>query len=300
MHRKFNFSTTRLQWLWWSTLFTGCAAAAMPSFGGWAAPANLESMAGSSAAINTPAVDGCASQSRDGLTIAFNSNRAGSQDIYVARRSDKSEGFGPPERLPAGVNGGSTDEFCPTIAHGNRLYFSSNRGGDIGDLYVARRGPKGWSAAVRLGANINTDSMEESAAFFEDDDGNEIMLFSRRLADGSGGKIYQSIAGGPASLVAGGPHSSASDNRPSVTHDGRTIFFDSTRYGTLGGPDLWYASRSNISQPFGQAVHLGELNSPGFDARPFVSWDGAMLTFSSNREGSESAAPDIWFITRMR
>lgn len=124
------------------------------------------------------------------------------------------------------------------------------------------------------------------------------MLFSSRLPSGSSGKIYQSVNGAPASLIAGGPHSSASDNRPSVTRDGLTIFFDSTRAGGLGGPDLYYATRSNTSQPFGTAVHLQELSSPAFDARPSISKDGMFLIFGSSRTGSESAAPDMWFSDR--
>jgi Tol biopolymer transport system component len=49
---------------------------------------------------------------------------------------------------------------------------------------------------------------------------------------------------------------------------------------------------------FGPAKHLSSLNSPAFDARPGISWDGRELIFSSNRSGSESAAPDIWITSR--
>ena len=281
--------------------FTAAAALAMPPFGDWSAPAGIETLPGSADSVNTPLVDGCASHSPDGLTIAFNSNRAGSHDIFIATRSSTSTGFGSPQRLPAPINLTDADEFCPTLARGNRLYFSSGRDDVAGDLYVSRRGPNGWSQPTRMGPNINTDGMmEESAAFYERHDGREVMLFSRRPAAGLGGKIYESVAGAPASLVAGGPHSSAADNRPSVTHDGRTIFFDSTRTNSLGGPDIWYATRSSTRQPFGQAEHLGNLSSVAFDARPFISWDGELLTFSSNRTGSESPAPDIWFSMRSK
>jgi Tol biopolymer transport system component len=279
------------------TALAAAAAVAMPSFGDWSGPANLESLPDSSSALNTPAVDGCASLSRDGLTIVFNSNRNGTDfDLFMATRSSKSEGFGNPERLPAPVNT-SDNEACATIANGNTLYFSSDRDDPAYDIYVTRRGPKGWSTPVNLGPNINREGwLDETPDFYEDEQGREVMVFSRR--SGAEGNIYQSIDGGPASLVQGGPHSSASDNRPSVTHDGKTMFFDSDRAGGLGGPDLYYATRSDTSEPFGPAIHLGSLSSPGFDARPYVSWDGTTLTFSSNRTGSTSPAPDIWFATR--
>ena len=287
-------------------LLAGAAAVAVASavtaknWEDWGAPASIESLPGSSTALNTPAIDGCASTSADGLTLAFNSDRGGNHDIYLATRASKSQGFGNPVRLPAPINTDSVDA-CPTMGPGNRLYFTSFRHDPAGDLYVSKRGPDGWGAATRLGPNINTPGlMEETADFYEDEDGREVMVFTRRQVSGAGGKIYESVEGGPADLIAGGPHSSASDNRGSVTRDGLTIFWDSTRTGTLGGPDLWYATRSSTSQPFGAAVHLVELSSPAFDARPFISKDGTLLTFASGRTGSESPAPDMWFVTRSK
>ena len=277
------------------TSATGIAA---KNWDSWSAPANIETLPGSSSALNTPAVDGCASHSPDGLTLAFTSNRGGNFKIYMATRSSTSEGFGAPQLVPAPVNT-SANNSCPTIANGKRLYFSSDRDDPAYDLYVTRLGPDGWSEPENLGDNINRPGWhDETATFYEDDEGREVMLFSSRLLSGAEGKIYRSVNGGPASLIAGGPHSSASDNRPSVTRDGLTIFFDSTRSGGLGGPDLYYATRSNTSEPFGTAIHLQQLSSPAFDARPVISKDGTFLTFSSARSGSESPAPDIWFATR--
>lgn len=288
----------KLSWAAGAGLIALAATAAVPakSFGDWSTPASIESLPGSSTAVNTPAVDGCASHSPDGLTLVFNSNRTGNHNLYIAERSSVTEGFGGPVALPAPVNT-SANEVCPTIANGKRIYFSSDRDDPAYDLYVTRSGPKGWSAPTRLGPNINTNgTLDEVAAFYEDDQGREVMIFTKRT--GAVGKLYQSIDGGPASLVQGGPHSSASDLRASVTHNGRTIFWDSTRSGSLGGPDIWYATRSSTSDTWGQAIHLPELSSAGLDLRPFISWDGTFITMSSNRTGSESAAPDIWFATR--
>jgi hypothetical protein len=78
------------------------------------------------------------------------------------------------------------------------------------------------------------------------------------------------------------------------------MFWDSNRTGTLGGPDLYVARRSNTSEPFGTANHLSSLSSPGFDARPFISWDGSFLTFSSGRTGNATPAPDIWIASRAK
>lgn len=265
----------------------------------WSAPVNIETLPGSSTALNTPSVDGCASTSQDGLTLVFNSLRTGDFDLYMATRSSTSEGFGTPVHLPAPVNSPASDA-CATIAPGHRLYFTSTRDDPGSDIYVTRFGPKGWSEPQNLGPNINTPgALDESVALFEDEDGNEVMLFSSRANNGAGdGNIYQSINGGPKTLVAGGPNSSASDNRPSVTRDGLTIFFDSDRAGGLGGPDLYYATRSRTSEPFGPAIQLRDLSSSTFDARAVISKDGGFMTFSSQRPGGESPAPDMWYVSR--
>lgn len=272
---------------------SAAAAVAMPPFGEWSGRTDIEALPGSSTEVNTPAIDGCASISPDGLTLAFNSFRSLNQEIWVATRTNTSEGFGDPVLLPAPINT-AEQEFCPTIARGNRLYFSRSQGAPgTGDIFVSRLGPKGWSEPEKLGPAINTpDSVEESPTFYEDDQGREVMVFSRR-PNGAfvepGGLIYESVDGAPATLVAGGPHSSGSDNRPSVTHDGKTIFWDSLRTGSLG-PDVWYATRSSTSEPFGSAIQLNQVNSAGSETRPFVSWDGGTLIVS--------AASDVWFATR--
>ena len=270
----------------------------------WGAPTSLESLPGSSALVNTAAVDGCASLSPDGLELYFGSSRPGSAavDIWVATRSSPSEGFGPPVNVGAPINS-SGAEFCPTITHGKRLYFSSTRSG-AGDLFVSRLGKDGWSTPENLGPNINSPAVEEAASFYQDEEGREVMVFSSRRS--GRGQIYQSVDGGPAQLVAGGVNSSAADQRPSVRKDGLEIFWDSTRFGTLGNSDLWTATRSSTSEPWGPAVHLLSLSSAGppgdgftlgYDARPFVSWDGSMLLFGSVRSGGEGSA-DMYISTR--
>lgn len=262
------------------------------NWGDWSAPVSIETLAGSSSLVNTPAVDGCPSLSPDGLDLYFTSNRPGGLggvDIWMASRSDRSSGFGSPVNLGAPINGPG-NESCPGITQGNRLFFTSTRDDPAGDLYVTRRGPNGWGPIQRLGPNINSDgAIEEAVALFEDEDGRAIIHFN------SGSDIYYSVDFGPRQLASGGINSSSIDKRPGIRKDGLEIFWDSERYGTLGGSDFWTATRSSISSSWGTARHLPELSAPGpggffgpgFDARPFLSWDGSMLIFGSVRAGGE-------------
>lgn len=281
-------------------LLAAGAAFALPVVGQWKPPANLSTLPGSSAALNTPAVDGCASLSPDKLTIAFTSNRTGNFDIYIATRTNAALGFGNPVPLPAGINT-AADDSCPTLTADGRMFFSSDREDPAYDLYVTKRIGTTWTAPIHLGPNINTPGVEEESAAVYKLGAREVMLFSSRNLDGSNGRIYQSIDGGPKQLVQGGPNDGAgtwSNNRPSITPDGKTIYFDSVRPGGLGGPDLYMATRAFPVGPFGPAIQLRGLNSTGFDARPFISADSSMLTFSSSRAGNASPAPDMWFTTR--
>ena len=281
---------------------TGAAAR---NWSDWSAPASIETMLNSSTLINTAAVDGCASLSPDGRELWITSNRPGGfggVDVWIARRESTSSGFGTPQNAGAAVNG-PFDDYCPTMTRGGRLFYGSRRDDPAGDLYVIRRGPKGWGELERLGSNINSSgAIEESPSLYEDD-GHQVLYFSSSR-DGRN-RIYYSVDFGPASLAPGGVNSSADDARPTVSKNGLEIFWDSTRTGTLGGFDLWTATRSSTSQPWDTAVHLGSLSSsgpggffqPGFDARPSVSWDGSMLVFASVRAGGEGLV-DLYFATR--
>lgn len=274
------------------------SAFALPGYGEWSAPSLVQSGAGPAGPIATGAVDGCVSLSRDGRELYFASNRTGNFDLYVSSRSSTGAAFGPPQRLPATVNT-PAGEACPTIVGRNRLYFLRDSSGDAGNIHVSTRSSGGWKSAVAVPL-LNSAKLDEAVTTYDDPQGREVIVWSQRNADGSGGQILQSTAGGPPQPVEGGPNAAGSNNRPSITHDGRTIFFDSTRPSGLGGPDLWYATRSVAEGPFGPAIHLGALNSAGFDARPSISWDGEQLFYSSNRPGSTSPAPDVWMAQRPR
>jgi hypothetical protein len=73
-----------------------------------------------------------------------------------------------------------------------------------------------------------------------------------------------------------------------VRKDGREVVFGSDRTGTLGGNDIWTASRANISDAWLPPVHLNApISSPASESRPTLSWHGLTMYFDSTRPGGE-------------
>jgi hypothetical protein len=265
----------------------------------WGAPVSAESLPGSSSLVNTASNDGCPIQSPDGLSLYMASNRAGGlggQDIWVAYRSSPDEGWGAPENLTA-INS-PFDDFCPSPTHGGRLFFVSRRDEANGDIYLTRNGPQGWETPVNLGPNVNSPAQEWSPSYFEDESGQGVLYFGSTRAGGAGGQdIYFSIDLAPAQAAVG-LNTAFDDARPNVSRDGLEIVFDSTRPGTLGGPDIWTASRSSTGAPWSNLTHLGNgINSVAADTRASFSFDGSSIVFGSARAGGEGAA-DIYITTR--
>lgn len=276
------------------------SAVAAKTFTQWGAPVSAESLPGSSAQVNTSSVDGCPIQSPYDGSLYMASNRSGGHgglDIWIAPRSG--EGWGAPVNAGPSVNT-AADEFCPTPARGNRLFFVRRSSLTDTDIFVVKHLPKGWETPTRLptGANaINSPWEEWSPSWFETEDGREMLYFSSTRNGHPAHDIFYSVDLGPAQLAAGGANSSASDARPNVRRDGLEIVWDSTRTGSLGATDIWSASRSSVDDPWGTAVHLGNgINSSAIESRASFSWDGTTLLFGSARPGE--GATDIYVSTR--
>lgn len=74
------------------------------------------------------------------------------------------------------------------------------------------------------------------------------------------------------------------DSQPSISGDGRSLYFSSNRPGGLGGRDIWYAHRRADGR-WSKAINLGaEVNSSSHDETPFIHKDNLTLYFASDRQ----------------
>lgn len=270
-------------------------------FSEWSAPVNAESLPGSDSSLNTPSGDGCPILDPYTNDLYMASNRMpggmGGQDIWIARWNGS--GWDAPANAGDNINT-AADEFCPSPARGNRLFFVRGQiaGGANTDIYVSKRHPQnGFGPAQRLPTGddaINSPAQEWSPSWFETPSGNEVLYFSSTREGRQ--RIYYSVNFGQAQLAAGGVNSSAADARPNVRHDGLEIVWDSTRFGNLGEApttDIWTATRNSTDDPWGTAVHLdAPINGPAGESRASLSWDGTMLMFGSTRPGE--GASDVY------
>lgn len=215
----------------------------------WGAPVNV------GAPVNSPNNDFCPTISRDGHRFFFVSNRAGGcggDDLYTTRL--RPDGWDPVENLgcegaggPNSVGNEASPSPLPERGWGPSLYFSSTRAGSA-DIYLSRShgGSFGPPEAV---SELNTVAVDGQPNLRRD--GLEIFFFSNRTG-ALGNDIYSATRKSTedpwSSPVNLGPNvnSTASETRPSLSWDGTTLFFGSTRPGGDGDSDHYVTTRDRL------------------------------------------------------
>jgi hypothetical protein len=282
---------------------------ALSKYSDWSAPLNL------GAVVNSPFNDAGPATSKDGLTLYFGSDRPGGfggYDIWVSQRAGLEAPWGPPTNLGAVVNTADIENVPALSRDEHWLFFNSNRDGGFGgnDIWVAyRKHTKddfGWQPPVNLGAEINTSFVDQGAGYLENDEAGAPLLFFNSDRPGGMGAadiyVSQLLANGsfgPPSLVVE-LSSSAQDARPSVRVDGLEVVMFSNRFGSLGGFDLWAATRETVFDLWSAPVNLGPaMNTTANDQQPHLASDRRTLYFSSNRAGGVGQL-DLYVTTRTR
>jgi len=85
-----------------------------------------------------------------------------------------------------------------------------------------------------------------------------------------------------------------------LSKDELTIYFTSDRPDptSVGGDDLWFATRESVDNPWGPPQNMGEpINSSLADSLPMLSYDEHVMFFHSTRPGG-CGAGDIWMTRR--
>lgn len=197
-----------------------------------------------------------------------------------------------PENLGENVNTAEADYHpCVTIDE-NTLIFTrkipagTDRYGNLQyqeDFYISNRTDTSWSVAKSMGHPLNTSSNEGAQSISMD--GRFMYFTACHRPDGQGScDIYRSFFDGqswqtPENL--GKPiNSNKWDSQPSISADGRTLYFVSAREGGVGEKDIWVSvlnQQGQWTQP-----EPASFNTKGNELSPFIHPDGQTLFFASD------------------
>ncbi|MES3019546.1 MAG: OmpA family protein [Bacteroidota bacterium] len=190
-----------------------------------------------------------------------------------------------PVNMGSGINS-NQDEYLPVITADEGKIIFTRKSSNNEDFYTSVKSDEKWTAAKALSANINTFEFNEGAQCISPD-GNYLFFTGCNRPDGLGRcDIYISKWEGSEwsrPFNIGAPVNTPGwESQPSISADGRTLYFVSTRNGGRGGYDLWKSdlmAEGSWSVP----VNLGpEINTAYDEHSPFIHPDDQTLYFSSN------------------
>ena len=218
--------------------------------------------------------------------------------------------FGTPINLGPPVNTQDSDGSPHISPDGLSLYFQSGRPGGSGgaDLWVSNRviSDDNWGTPVNLGSIVNSSADDWAPSISPN--GLELFFTSKR-SGGPGGfsdiwlTTRATLEDNWVEPEPLGPNINTSnfEGHPSISSNGLELYFcawtTNTRPGS-GSSDIWFTSRSSLSDPWAEPVNLGTpVNSSAFEGEQDISADGLCLLFSGDRPGG-SGGWDLWVTTR--
>jgi len=164
------------------------------------------------------------------------------------------------------------------------ITFETDEENYIENIYITYKKDELWAKKKRIG-DILTVVGEHNAVLDLSDDSDHLLTYKSK----KGGDIYIGTfdngnwAGDEP--LRGDVNSSQAEPSACLSADGRELYFTSTRHGGFGGRDI-YVSYADSNGVWGEPRNLGNsINTSADEDGVFVSNDGAMLYFSSNRHG---------------
>lgn len=153
------------------------------------------------------------------------------------------------------------------------------------DFFFSKMNEKGWGYMKNAGFPLNTSDNEGAQSISAN---GQLMVFTVCNRKGVVGRcdIYYSVKEADEwshpKNMGGYINTAAKETQPSLSADGRTLYFASDRPGGKGGLDLWISKR-NDDDTWQLPVNLGDsINTSGDEMSPFIHHDDQTLYFCSD------------------
>lgn len=180
----------------------------------------------------------------------------------------------------------AAQEYLPAITADEETLIYTRMANNNEDFYRSVKKNGRWTRSRYLSQSINTTMYNEGAQCISPD-GMYLFFTGCNRPDGAGScDIYiarREGKGWSKPFNIGAPvNSTGWDSQPTLSADGRTLYFVSTRPGGLGGYDIW---KTTLKEGGGWTVpeNLGpNVNTPYDEQSPFIHPDDQTLYFSSN------------------
>ncbi|MGW8122856.1 OmpA family protein [Roseivirga echinicomitans] len=188
------------------------------------------------------------------------------------------------EVLPTPINTQPQQYFPSITAAGFLVYTVRDRHGR-GDenLFFSQKDGDTWSQPLEISKKINSERNEGTASISAD--GNTLVYTACNAPDGLGScDLYISYREGNDWSVPRNLGKTVNtvhwESQPSLSQDGRELYFVSTRPNGFGGQDIWKSTKQNGK--WMEAVNLGpSINTRFDDCSPYIHPNGVNLFFAS-------------------
>jgi OmpA-OmpF porin, OOP family len=211
------------------------------------------------------------------------------RNINFAKENKEAASAYKQKKLSDTVNGFVLQYFPVLTADQQELIFTRRLGGgpnDDEDLVITRKNARGrWLEPQSISADINTKLNEGTCTISAD--GRKLIFTSCVGRDGYGScDLFESRKIGdqwtePKNLGFN-VNSPEWESQPSLSADGRTLYFVSDRRGGLGRRDIWISTLNDKGQ-WTKAKNAGKpINTVYDEISPFIHVNNRTLYFASN------------------
>jgi outer membrane protein OmpA-like peptidoglycan-associated protein len=152
------------------------------------------------------------------------------------------------------------------------------------DFFISHKDQNGWTMMENVGYPLNTDDNEGAQTISAD--GRFMVYTACNRAEGVGRcDLYYSEKVGekwtyPKNIRAP-VNTRYKETQPSLSADGRTLYFASDRPGGMGQLDIWVTSKDEEGH-WSKPVNLGDrINTKKHEMSPFIHFDNQTLYFAS-------------------